>query len=485
MSAKKKTAVRVRFAPSPTGYLHLGGARTALFNWLFARHEGGTFVLRIEDTDIERSARELEDKLLEDLAWLGLTWDEGPTQGGSFAPYRQTERIAVYGEHAERLLASGVAYPCFCTEKELEQKKEERFKAGLPPQYDGACRSLTPFERERRRAEGCPESIRFAVPEASERRLPDLIRGEVVFPAGMVGDFVIIRSNGLPTYNFAAVVDDSLMQITHVIRGEEHLSNTLRQLLVYETLGLKQPLFAHIPLILGADRSKLSKRHGAPNVADFRERGYPAPAVVNYLAFLGWSVPGDREILTLDELIRDFTLERVSPSASIFDETKLNWVSAQHIRAGADRYFEEALDYFPEDVRSAYPRERLREIFGILSENLPSFSRIEKEVAPFRPGPPEFFGDARDAIAGAGELLALFAAELGASEEWSAPAIKEIVKRVGATLGIGGKSLYMPLRAALTGTIHGPDLVRIMEIRGQEDVGESLRSALADLESAE
>jgi len=485
MSAKEKTAVRVRFAPSPTGYLHLGGARTALFNWLFARHEGGTYVLRIEDTDVERSARELEDGLLEDLAWLGLAWDEGPTQGGPFTPYRQSERIAVYREHAERLLASGVAYPCFCTEKELERKKEERLKAGLPPQYDGSCRSLTPFERERRRAEGCPESIRFGVPEASERRLPDLIRGEVVFPAGMVGDFVIIRSNGLPTYNFAAVVDDSLMEITHVIRGEEHLSNTLRQLLVYEALGLKEPLFAHIPLILGADRSKLSKRHGAPNVADFRERGYPAPAVANYLAFLGWSPRGDREILTLDELIADFTLERVSQSPSIFDETKLNWVSTQHIRAGADRYFEEALDYFPADVRNAYPRERLREIFGMLSENLPSFSRIERDVSPFRPGPPEFFGDARDAIAGAGELLALFVAELGALEEWSVSALKKTVSRVGATLGIGGKSLYMPLRAALTGTIHGPDLVRIMEIRGKEDVVESLRSALADLESVE
>jgi nondiscriminating glutamyl-tRNA synthetase len=483
--AKKKQALRVRFAPSPTGYLHLGGARTALFNWLFARHEGGAFVLRIEDTDIERSARELEDALLEDLAWLGLTWDEGPNQGGRFAPYRQSERIEAYRERADKLVEAGLAYPCFCTEKELERKKEERLKAGLPPQYDGSCRGLTPFERERRRAEGCPESIRFAVPEDSERRLADLIRGEVVFPAGMVGDFVIVRSNGLPTYNFAAVVDDSLMEITHVIRGEEHLSNTLRQIFAYEALGLAQPRFAHIPLILGADRSKLSKRHGAPNVADFRDRGYPAPAVVNYLAFLGWSPPGDREILSLEELIRDFTLERVSPSPSIFDETKLNWVSARHIRAGADRYFEEALDFFPEDVRSAYPRERLREIFGILSENLPAFSRIERDVAPFRPGPPEFFGDARDAIAGAGELLALFRAELASLEDWSAPALKEAIARVGATAGVGGKSLYMPLRAALTGTIHGPDLVRIMEIRGKEDVVESLRSALADLESVE
>ena len=475
--------VRVRFAPSPTGHLHVGGARTALFNWLFAQHEGGRFILRIEDTDVERSERGFEAALLEDLAWLGLIWDEGPGPGGASGPYRQSERVALYRERADRLVAEGKAYPCFCTDEELERKKEARLGASLPPQYDGTCRFSSPAERERRRAEGLPESIRFIIPGNDERRLDDLIRGEVVFPGGMVGDFVLVRSNGLPTYNFAAAIDDSLMGITHVIRGEEHLSNTVRQLLIYEALDLRAPRFAHIPLILGADRSKLSKRHGAPNIGDFRERGYPAEAVVNYLAFLGWSPPAGGEILAMDDLIRDFTLERVSPSPGIFDEVKLNWVAAQHVRAGgAARYFEEALPYFPEDVKNGYPRERLMEIFTMLAENLPCFSRIEEDVKPFRPGVPELAGEVRETAAAARGLLAACLEAIGACSDWSAAAIGALIKETGARLGVKGKALYMPLRAAVTGALHGPDLSRIMEIRGKESVLGAIRGALSESE---
>lgn len=478
--------VRVRFAPSPTGHLHVGGARTALFNWLFARHEGGSFLLRIEDTDVERSEARLEEELMRDLAWLGLAWDEGPERGGDFGPYRQSERLHIYREHAERLLAEGKAYPCFCTDGELERKKEARRASGLPPQYDGACRSLGAVERERKRVEGRPESVRFAVQAHEERRLDDLVRGSVLFPAGMVGDFVLIRSNGLPTYNFAATIDDSLMAITHVIRGEEHLPNTVRQLMIYEALGLEKPLFAHIPLILGADRSKLSKRHGAPNVGDFRERGYPAEAIVNYLAFLGWSPVGSQEILAAEELVRDFTLERVSPSPGIFDEVKLSWVSAQHIRAGGSaRYFEDALDYFPKDIKNGYPRERLKDIFDILSENLPCFSKIEEEMSPFRIGPPALVGEAREAIAGAGALLAALRDALAGCSEWNAQAIGPLIKSTGGRLNVKGKALYMPLRAAVTGALHGPDLARILEIRGKADTIESLRSAAAELKEIE
>jgi nondiscriminating glutamyl-tRNA synthetase len=478
--------VRVRFAPSPTGHLHVGGARTALFNWLFARHEGGSFILRIEDTDVARSEARLEDELVRDLAWLGLTWDEGPGRGGALGPYRQSERLHVYRERAERLLAEGKAYPCFCTDEELERKKEARLAAGLPPQYDGACRSLSPAERERRRAEGRPESIRFVVDAREERRLEDLVKGAVVFPAGMVGDFVLMRSNGLPTYNFAATIDDALMAITHVIRGEEHLPNTVRQLMIYDALGLAKPLFAHIPLILGADRSKLSKRHGAPNIADYRERGYPPEAVINYLAFLGWSPTGSAEILTVEELVRDFTLERVSSSPGIFDEGKMSWVSAQHIRAGGPaRYFEDALEYFPDDVRSGYTREKLKSIFGILSENLPCFSKIEEDVGPFRTGPPTLVGEARDAIAGAGALLASLRDAFAACDEWNAQAIGAVIKAAGAGLGVKGKALYMPLRAAVTGALHGPDLSRILEIRGKADTIECIRSASAEMKEIE
>jgi nondiscriminating glutamyl-tRNA synthetase len=476
--------VRVRFAPSPTGHLHVGGARTALFNWLFARHEGGRFILRIEDTDVERSSADLESGILDDLSWLGLAWDEGPDRDGAFGPYRQSERVARYRAGAQRLVAEGKAYPCFCTDAELERKKEERRSASLPPQYDGACRHLGEAGRAGKRAEGRAESVRFVVPADSERRLDDLVRGEVAFPAGMVGDFVILRSNGLPTYNFAAATDDAAMAITHVIRGEEHLSNTVRQIMIYEALGLEPPRFAHIPLILGLDRSKLSKRHGAPNVGDFHARGYPAEAIVNYLAFLGWSPPGDREMLSLDELAGAFELDRVSPSPSIFDEVKLNWFSSQYVKSlGARRYLDDALPFFPEDVRDAYPRERLAEIFEILAENLPSFSRIGEEIAPFRPGIPALDGEAREAVAGARELLSAGLAALEGREEWSAASLGACIKELGARLQIKGKALYMPLRAAVTGSLHGPDLSRVMEIRGKESVLRAVRGALAGTET--
>jgi nondiscriminating glutamyl-tRNA synthetase len=470
--------IRVRFAPSPTGLLHVGGARTALFNWLFARHEGGAFVLRIEDTDVERSSGDLERQLIEDLAWLGLEWNEGPGREGDFGPYRQSDRISLYRGYADRLVNEGKAYSCFCTDEELERKRQQMLREGKPPHYDGTCRGLGEAEPERCRSEGRPESIRFIVQGGDEHRLADLVRGEVVFRPGMVGDFVLIRSNGLPTYNFAATVDDATMGITHVIRGEEHLSNTLRQMMIYEALGFDMPLFAHIPLILGPDRSKLSKRHGAPNIRDFRTRGYPAEALVNYLAFLGWSPSDGREILTTGELVAGFTLERVSKAPGVFDEAKLNWVSAQHIRAGGSkRYFEQALPFFPEDLRAHYPEEALVEIFAIISENLACFSRVTDELTPFYPGPPELSGEILELVRGNGALFDLLAERLGAVGEWDSPQIKKAVRDAGTELRLKGKALYMPLRAAVTGSMHGPDLVSILRIRGREDVLASLYSA--------
>lgn len=469
---------RVRFAPSPTGHLHVGGARTALFNWLFARHEGGIFVLRIEDTDVVRSERHLEAELLEDLSWLGLQWDEGPDRGGPFGPYRQSERLDIYRSCAERLMAKGKAYPCFCTDEELERKRREHLACGLPPQYDGTCRSLGPSERNRARAEGRPESIRFRVPDDSERRLLDLVRGEVVFPSGMVGDFVIVRSNGLPVYNFAAVVDDDLMEITHVIRGEEHLPNTLRQILLYEALDRPLPRFAHLPLILGRDRSKLSKRHGAASVADFRQRGYPPEAIVNYLAFLGWSSPTGEEILKIEELVRDFSIERVSQSPSIFDENKLDWVAANHIRKGGSKlYFEKALPFFPAILRSTYGEERLREIFDIAAEKLSCFSDLSRETVSFFPGLPNYSDEARSELVNAREFLEAAAEIFDSLENWNSTSIAGAIKELSARTGRKGKALYMPLRAAVTGLCHGPDLLRVMEIRGREDVVSCLRAA--------
>ena len=471
--------VRVRFAPSPTGRLHIGGARTALFNWLFARHEGGSFILRIEDTDLERSSGELEQGLLDDIRWLGLEWDEGPGKDGGHGPYRQSERTEIYRACVDKLVDAGRAYPCFCTEDELENKREAAKADGRPPRYDGTCRNFGEDERKQKREAGLPESVRFLVDGDEVRTVEDMARGNVEFPPDMVGDFVIMRSNGMPTYNFAVAVDDGHMGITHVIRGAEHLSNTVRQLLVYEALGMEVPRFAHIPLILGSDRSKLSKRHGAPNIEDYRKRGYPPEALVNYLVFLGWSTKGENEILSVDDLVSEFELSRVSDSPSIFDEDKLNWVSANHIRqGGAERYFEQALPFFPEPMRARYGRDELARIFDIVSENLPCFERLTAESAPFMPGPPEYDDDVLEAMSGSDGLLAALKDKFSVLSDWSEGPVKTVIKETGKETGIKGKGLYMPLRIAVTGMEHGPDLSSILVIRGREDITGSIGAAI-------
>ena len=471
--------IRVRFAPSPTGRLHIGGARTALFNWLFARHESGSFILRIEDTDLERSSRELEQGLLDDLRWLGLEWDEGPGKDGGHGPWRQSERREIYRAYVDKLVDAGRAYPCFCTEDELEKKREAAKADGRPPRYDGTCRNLGEDERKQKRKAGLPESVRFLVDGDEVRTVEDMARGNVEFPPDMVGDFVIMRSNGMPTYNFAVAVDDGHMEITHVIRGAEHLSNTVRQLLVYEALGMEVPRFAHIPLILGSDRAKLSKRHGAPNIEDYRKKGYPPEALVNYLAFLGWSTKGENEILSVDDLISEFELSRVSDSPSIFDEDKLNWVSANHIRrGGSERYFEQALPFFPEPMRARYGRDELVRIFDMASENLPCFERLGTESASFMPGPPEYDAGALEAMAHSGGLFAALKEKFSGLPEWSDDPVRQAVKETGKETGVKGKGLYMPLRIAVTGMAHGPDLASILAIRGREDITGSIGAAI-------
>ncbi|HKY32151.1 MAG TPA: glutamate--tRNA ligase, partial [Candidatus Polarisedimenticolia bacterium] len=324
--------MRVRFAPSPTGHLHVGNARTALFNWLLARHGGGTFVLRIEDTDAERSTGASEEAILEDLRWLGLDWDEGPCRGGGHGPYRQSERGPVYAQAAARLLEQGAAYRCFCTRQELEADKEAQLLSGAAaPRYAGRCRQIDPAVSQRRAASE-PFALRFRV-TAPSVAFDDGVRGRVEFPGAQIGDPVIVRADGTPTYNFAVVVDDAAMAITHVVRGEDHLSNTPRQILIYRALGAAPPAFAHVALVLGPDGKPLSKRHGATSVADFRERGFLPAAMVNCLALLGWSHPDGREVLGLEELAGAFTLQRVGRAASMFDSRKLAWLNAHHLRA--------------------------------------------------------------------------------------------------------------------------------------------------------
>jgi glutamyl-tRNA synthetase len=334
------TSIRVRFAPSPTGPIHVGSVRTALFSWLFARKYGGTFVLRIEDTDKERSEKRYDDELLQGLAWLGLDWDEGPqpigaggqlaldgvTEKGEFGPYRQSERTAIYKKYLQQLIESGDAYYCYCTKEDIEAQRQAMLSQGLPPKYNGHCRNNPAPEGK------TPEVIRFKVPEIKVE-FKDLVRGKVVFDAALFGDIIIAKDLDTPLYNFAVVVDDALMQISHVIRAEDHLSNTPKQILMQRALGFAEPIYAHIPLILNADRSKMSKRFNDVTLLNYRERGYVPEAMINFLALLGWHPRGDKEMLSREELIAEFDIDRVQQSGAVFNEEKLDWLNREHIKA--------------------------------------------------------------------------------------------------------------------------------------------------------
>lgn len=324
--------IRVRFAPSPTGYVHVGNARTALFNWLFARHQGGKLVLRIEDTDLERSESRYETQLLEDLKWFGLDWDEGPDRGGPFGPYRQSERQKLYTKYSQELIQQGHAYYCFCSPEQLEDERQQAMKAGRQPQYSGRCRKIPDEDAARRVEAGEPAAIRLKITEWAFA-WKDLVHGETSFPGDVIGDPILVRSGGIPAYNFAVVVDDHLMNITHVIRGDDHISNTPRQLALYDAFGWEPPNFAHLSTILGGDRSRLSKRHGATSLESFRRMGILPEALRNYLTLLGWSpADGKTEILSTPELLRQFSLDHIIKSAAVFDQEKLNWLNRHYLK---------------------------------------------------------------------------------------------------------------------------------------------------------
>ncbi len=346
--------VRVRFAPSPTGQLHVGNARTALYNWLFARKMGGAMVLRIEDTDLERSEARYEAQLLDDLRWLGLDWDEGPDVGGPYTPYRQSDRLDIYREHAERLVREGKAYLCFCSQEELERERDLAMAEHRSPNYSGKCRNLDPAESQRRREAGEAAAIRLGIPD-HPIRFHDIVRGDVEFSNEAVSDPIILRSTGIPVYNYVVVVDDALMKITHVIRGDDHLSNTPKQVALYEALGWPVPEFAHLSTILGSDGQRLSKRHGATSIANFRDMGVLPEALANYLALVGWApTGGTREIFTPQELMKEFTLERVTPSAAVFDMEKLYWMNRHYIKESAPERIEKLAEpYFASRRTSA------------------------------------------------------------------------------------------------------------------------------------
>jgi nondiscriminating glutamyl-tRNA synthetase len=459
--------MRLRFAPSPTGQLHVGNARTALFNWLLAHGKDGTFILRIEDTDAERSTRESEASILEDLRWLGLDWDEGPDVEGPFGPYRQSERLHLYESYAKELIGGEHAYYCFCSPQQLDAERREDLAAGRPPKYRGTCRHLPPEEARRRVDAGERPVIRFRVPESSEVSFDDLVRGTVTFSSEVIGDPIIVRSDGRPQYNFAVVVDDALMEITHVIRGEDHISNTPRQVLMYRALGFTPPSFAHLSLVMGPDHTPLSKRHGATSVAEFRERGYLPEALVNYLALIGWSPGENEELLPIEELARRFNVEDVGHSAGVFDQEKLAWMNRHYMRAATpSRLAAESVRYF---TRAGFIGSRTPEAMEYLASLLPlavgSVDRLDEIPERVRF---VFAYDAAEAL-GRQEVAATIA-EPGARAVVAAlpaeiqgplldrEAFRAMATRVKERTGQKGKALFHPIRVALTGEGGGPEL---------------------------
>ena len=459
--------VRVRYAPAPTGFLHVGGARTALYDWLYARHHGGRFVLRIEDTDRERSTEESVEALQEALRWLGIDWDEGPGVGGEFGPYRQTERLEHYREAAEKLLADGNAYRCWCTPDELDERRKAAQARGEPWRYDRRCLNLPEEERRANEEAGQPAAVRFRQP-GHDVVVPDVIRGDATFPAGDLDDFIILRSSGFPTYLLAAAVDDWKMGMTHVIRGEDLHSSTPKQILLLEALGAERiPQYAHVPLIVGPDRKPLSKRHGSVAVERFKEEGFLPEAMVNYLALLGWSLDDHTTFFTRDELIEHFDLDRVSRNPAAFDREKLEWMNGHYIREmPADRFaglvhewlVDAGIDADPQGVARAAPL--IQERMKLLAEAPALLRFLFEDVEPDE--------KARKMLDGQGEYLTEVAKRLEALEEWTHGAIEAAMREIQEERGLGAKKAFQPVRAAVTGTLVSPPLFESIELLGRE-----------------
>jgi nondiscriminating glutamyl-tRNA synthetase len=478
-------SVRVRFAPSPTGRLHIGTARTALLNWLYARKTDGKMILRIEDTDLVRSTREFEKSIMDDLLWMGLNWDEGPDVGGDRGPYRQSERLDIYKQKAEELLLKGAAYKCYCTPEELEERRSARLAQGLMPKYEGTCRALSPEQEAEWEGQGRKPTIRYRVPDGTIR-IKDLVRGEIEFSSDVIGDFIILRSDGTPSYHLAVVVDDGEMAVTHVIRGEDHITNTAKHVPLFRDLNYNVPEFAHNAMILGPDGGKLSKRHGATSIGEYQQKGYLSEAINNYLALLSFSPGGEREVFTLEELAEVFEIERISKSPAIFDIDKLNWLNGQHIRS--------ADIYRITDLCIPYLKDAglvtVDENTGKVSES--EYKQIVKVIDAIRGN----FTVLADASQYAKIFLGLFEIEEEAVEWLKKPHVPALLEAfrdmifasngeldidsgkaiIGAMrdsmkpMGITGKDLFMPLRIGLTGAVKGPELPFVLNILDKDEI---------------
>ncbi len=471
--------IRVRMAPSPTGPLHIGTARTSLYNFLTARHEAGTFVLRIEDTDTARSTEAYERDIIESLHWLGISWDEGPQVAGGadvgeLGPYRQSQRMERYAREADRLLASGAAYRCYCTAEELEAVRREQDAARQPPRYNGRCRSLTDAERVALEAEGRRAAIRFHVP-AETIRFHDLIRGAVEFDNGLLGDFVIVRADGMPLYHFVVVIDDEAMAITHVIRGEDHLSNTPKHIALIRALGYREPFFGHIPLILNPDRSKMSKRKSQTAMSAYRDLGYLPEAMVNFLAFLGWSPGTEEEIFTLDELAKRFEIEKVHKAGAVFDAERLDHLNGVYIRALTDEQLALRLRPF---IPDALDDGSLLRIVPLVKERLVRLADARELVAFLVERDAEVAAryDAEELVPkradaeGTAAALAQARAALEALDpaDFSAEVIEARCRTAADELGWKAGDFFRPLRLAVTGRAVSPPLFGSMELLGRD-----------------
>lgn len=485
--------MKVRFAPSPTGPFHIGGARSALFNWLLARKEGGTFLLRIEDTDLARSTRESEENIKAALKWLGMDWDEGIDVGGEHGPYRQTERLDIYNEVTQRLLDEDKAYRCYCTEEELEAVRQEQLERGETPKYNGHCSHLTEEQIAEYEKEGRKHTVRLRVPLNQTIAFDDMVRGHVSFESNGVGDFVIVKSDGIPVYNYAVVIDDHTMEVTHVIRAEEHLSNTPRQIAIYNALGWEVPTFGHISLILGKDYKKMSKRHGATSVDQYRQLGYLPEAIDNFLALLGWAPDGEQELFTQEELIQNFSMDRVAKNPAVFDIDKLNWINFNYMKNLSDEeLYELCLPHLQEaGYASENPDEaekaKLIMLCVCLKDHISFGAQIKEEAKlifeDMEAPDAEHAEEIKAVLAeeSCPTVLNVFRAAVADLDEITPDVVKATIKGIMKETKLKGKFVFMPIRIATTGQMHGPDLNYIITLFGKEKTLARLDAAISQL----